>query len=210
MMDVPQIRCAVADDHPACLMGLRAAFAEERDIHLVAEATDGDQVLRVVRSQPVDVVLLDLLMPRTDGLGCCRRLLALDHPPAVILYTGLETDSVLEQALEAGARGLVLKSGPIANVVHAVRVVAQGHPYIDGRLTSLLLDPREKDAAALSGRERDIVRLLAGGMSTTEVAGELFLSPATIRSYAENAMHKLEATNRVQAVAKALRLGLVT
>jgi DNA-binding NarL/FixJ family response regulator len=113
-------------------------------------------------------------------------------------------------ALEAGAQGFVLKSGPPRELVRAVRMVSDGHAYVDPALASDLLKRRGSATAALSAREAEVLQLLANGLTTDAVGKQLYLSPTTVRSYGENAMRKLEARNRVHAVAQGLRLGLLS
>jgi DNA-binding NarL/FixJ family response regulator len=132
-------------------------------------------------------------------------------PARVVVYTAFDEIEALDMALAAGAKGYVLKTAPPQELVRAVRMAAAGQQYVDPVLAGRLLEHRgAASARVLSNREAEVLQLLADGL-TTEAAGKhLFLSPATVRTYTENAMHKLEARNRVEAVAKALRMGLLT
>ncbi len=207
--DREMIRCLVVDDHPVLCKGLANALAGEEDIEVVGQATDAQEGMRIGRNRRPDVVVMDIQMPGMGGLECCAELRAFESPPQVILYTAFDDASLLDQALEAGASGFVLKSAPTSDVVRAVRAVAAGRPFVDAQLTSSLLERRDRDGAALSAREAQVLQLLADGMTTEAAGQELFLSPATIRSYAESAMRKLESRNRVHAIATALRRRLI-
>jgi DNA-binding NarL/FixJ family response regulator len=203
------VRCLVADDHPAIRAALVAVLGAEEDIEVVGTAEDGDQAIALTERRRPDVVVIDLRMPGKDGVEYCREVAGPDSP-AVVLYTGFQDADLLDAALNAGARGFVLKRGPMSDVVRAVRAVASGHPYVDPELTAALLERRsEIEGAALSARETEVLQLLANGLTTKAAAAELFLSPTTVRSYAESGMEKLEAGNRTHAVAEALRRHLI-
>jgi DNA-binding NarL/FixJ family response regulator len=207
-LDSEQITCVVGDDHEALRAGLVAVLEAEDDLRVVGQAGDGRELLALAERRRPDVTIVDVGMPTVDGIECCRRLTAQADPPAVLLYTGRGEPQVLQSALAAGARGFVVKSGPPQELVRAVRAVHAGRPYVDPALgRSLLAHPV---AAGLSDRESQVLQHLAHGLTTEGVGKVLFLSPATVRSYAENAMRKLDARNRVHAVAIALRRGLIS
>jgi DNA-binding NarL/FixJ family response regulator len=208
-LDSHQISCVVGDDHEALRRGLVAVLEAENDLRVVGQAADGRALVELAERRRPDVTIVDVGMPTIDGIECCRQITARPHAPAVVLYTGTAEPGVLHSALDAGAKGFVVKSGPPQDLVRAVRTVHAGRPFIDARLGSVLAD-RPPTALALSGRESQVLQHLAHGLTTDGVGKELFLSPATVRSYTENAMHKLNANNRVHAVAIALRLGLIT
>lgn len=203
------IRCLVVDDHPALRDGVAAALSGEDGIEVVGQATDGRSAVALRERRRPAVVVLDIQMPGMGGLECCEQLRGGDDPPAVILYTAFDDPQLLDAGLEAGAIGFVLKAAPLADMARAVRTVAAGRMFIDPELTSSLLARRDRDAAALSPREVEVLRLLADGMTTEAAGKELFLSPATIRSYAESAMRKLDSRNRVHAIATAIRQRLI-
>jgi DNA-binding NarL/FixJ family response regulator len=208
-LDTNEITCVVGDDHEALRTGLVAMLESEEDLRVIGQARDGHELLALAERRRPDVTIVDVGMPRLDGIECCRRLTAGPGAPAVVLYTGSAEPDVLKSALDAGASGFVVKSGPPQDLVRAIRTVHAGLPYIDGRLGASLLAGRTP-ATPLSDRESEVLQHLAHGLTTDRVGRELFLSPATVRSYAENAMHKLGAHNRVHAVAIALRLGLIS
>lgn len=210
-MNASTITCLVGDDHAALRKGLVSLLEAERDISVVGQAEDGPAALALAERRCPDITIVDLRMPGMDGVEFCREVASSQLDTSVVIYTAFDELEALDMALEAGASGYVLKSGPPHEVVRAVRSVHEGHTYIDPSLAGSLLERRvHQQGSVLSAREREVLQLLADG-HTTEAAGrQLYLSPATVRSYAENAMHKLEARNRVQAVANALRLGLIT
>jgi DNA-binding NarL/FixJ family response regulator len=203
-----QITCVVGDDHEALRSGLVALLDAEDDLRVVGQARNGRELLDLAERRRPDVTIADIGMPTIDGIAFCREVTSRPHPPAVVLYTGTAEPSVLQSALDAGARGFVVKSGPPQDLIRAIRTVHAGLPYVDGRLGAALLDRRV--AGLLSERESEVLQHLANGLTTDAVGKELFLSPATVRSYTENAMRKLAAHNRVHAVATALRLGLIS
>jgi DNA-binding NarL/FixJ family response regulator len=210
MSDSKKITCLVGDDHEALRRGLVAVLEAEDDINVIGQARDGREVLELAERRRPDVAIVDIAMPGLDGIEVCRDLSARPQPTAVVIYTGSAEPDVLQSALDAGAHGFVLKGGPPQDVVRAVRAAGAGVPYIDATLGAWLLTRQKESATVLSAREAEVLQMLADGHTTESVGTALFLSPATVRSYAENAMHKLEARNRVHAVAMALRMGLVS
>jgi DNA-binding NarL/FixJ family response regulator len=208
-LDTQEIRCVVGDDHEALRKGLVAVLEAEDDLRVIGQARDGRELLELSERRCPDVTIIDLTMPTIDGLECCRRITARPGAPAVIVYTGNAEPATLESALEAGATGFVVKSGPPQDLIRAVRAVHAGHPYVDAMLGAALGRRDVPVASPLSARESQVLQRLANGLTTDGVGKELFLSPATVRSYAENAIHKLGADNRIHAVAIALRLGLI-
>jgi DNA-binding NarL/FixJ family response regulator len=210
MSDINEIQCVVGDDHEALRRGLVAVLEAEDDIKVIGQARDGRGILELAERRHPDVTIVDIAMPGLDGIEVCRDLAAQDSPTAVVLYTGSGEPEILQSALDAGACGFVLKSGPPQDVVRAVRAASAGLTYIDATLGAALITRRRDAAAILSQREAEVLQLLADGHTTESAATTLFLSPATVRSYVENGMHKLEARNRVHAVATALRMGLVS
>jgi len=209
-LDSHQISCVVGDDHAALRRGLVAVLEAEDDLRVVGEAADGRALLDLTERRRPDVTIVDVAMPTVDGIECCRQMTAQPHPPAVVLYTGHAEPEVLQSALDAGARGFVVKTGPPQDLIRAVRTVHAGLPFIDARLGAFLAERHTQIASQLSTRELQVLQHLAQGLTTDGVGKELYLSPATVRSYAENAMHKLNASNRVHAVAIALRLRLIS
>lgn len=205
------IGCVVGDDHVALRRGVAALIDREEDLSVLGEAANGHEAVALAERRKPDVLILDLRMPGLDGLGVCREIAARGLETAVVLYTGFDDVECLETAIEAGVRGYVVKAGPVDDFLRAIRTVAAGQRWYDASLAGRLLDKRGRESRSpLSARELEVLQLLGDGHTTEAAAQQLFLSPATVRTYTENAMHKLEARNRVHAVAAALRMQLIS
>jgi two-component system nitrate/nitrite response regulator NarL len=205
-----RIRCVVGDDHEALRRGVVALLDAEPDMEVVDTAADGHETLSVTARRAPAVTVVDLRMHGLDGIEIAREVARLGLPTKVVIYTAHDDVAALDEALQAGARGFVLKSGPPQDLVRAIRAADSGRTFVDATLAAALLERQAQPARALlSPREAQVLQLLADGHTTDAAAGALFLSSATVRSYVENAIRKLEARNRVQAVAAALRLGLI-
>ena len=205
------IRCVVADDHPAVLDAMLRFLESEDDVEVVGHARDGERALRLITQQQPDVALLDIRMPGLSGIEIARRLGEQASPTKVILYTGNAERGLVLESLDIGVRGFVLKEAPLDDLVRAIRTVAAGESYIDPALARVITEPGATDRLpTLTKRERDILRLLADGMRNEQVGRQLSISPLTVRTHVKNAMDKLEADTRTQAVASALRQSLIT
>jgi DNA-binding NarL/FixJ family response regulator len=205
------IRCILADDHPAIVDAVSRFLDEVDEVELVGRAADGARALQLIADLAPSVAVLDIRMPEVDGIEIARRLSGPEAKTAVILYTGTRERAVLLEALDAGARGFLLKEAPLDDLTRAIRIVADGGTYVDAALAGLLAGPRATDRLhTLTKREREILRLISDGMRNEQVAGELSISPLTVRTHVKNAMDKLEADTRTQAVARALRESLIT
>jgi DNA-binding NarL/FixJ family response regulator len=204
-----RVSCLLADDHPAIVDAVSRYLASVDDVELIGCVTDGRAALEEIAKLQPAVAVLDIRMPEPDGIEIARRLV--DTDVAIILYTGSGERSVLLEALDAGARGFLLKESPLDDLARAIRIVAAGGTYVDPALGGLLAGP---DAAerlpTLTKREREVLRLLADGMRNTEVAERLSISPLTVRTHVKKAMDKLEADTRTEAVAQALRQSLIS
>ena len=203
------ITCLVADDHPAMVEAICDTLADD-GIEIVGRAVDGEEALAKIQTRKPDVAVVDLRMPRVGGIETARQVARATPETAVILYTAYGDRALLTEAIDAGARGFVLKEAPLADLVRAVRIVAEGGTYVDPVLAGALATA---DATAklpdLTQRERDVLRLLANGLSNDEIGKELFISPETVRTHVRKAMEKLDADTRTQAVATALRQSLI-
>jgi DNA-binding NarL/FixJ family response regulator len=212
------IRVVVADDEAMIRAGLRMLLDHQGDIEVVGEAADGEQARAEVRRSGPDVVLLDVRMPRVDGITAARHILA-ESAARVIILTTFDEDDAVREALRAGVSGFLLKVAPPEQLVHAVRTVAAGQALLDPGVTlrviesyaaAALADPR---AAArlgeLTDREAEVLRLVARGRSNAEIAAELFLGEATVKTYVSRMLTKLGLRDRVQAVAFAYESGLI-
>ena len=203
------VRCVVADDHPAIVEAV-GRFLETEGIEVVGTAADGAAALARIEALGPEVAVVDVQMPGVGGIEVARRLAAAGSPTGVILYTGYPEPALVVEAIDAGARGFVLKESPLVDLVRAIELVAEGRTYVDPVLASVLAGP---DVTArvpgLTKREREVLRLLADGMRNEQAAKELSISPLTVRTHIEKAMEKLEADTRTQAVANALRMSLI-
>ena len=204
------IRCVIADDHPAILDAVTRYLTSAEDIELVGSAKDGARALALIEGEAPDVAIVDIRMPKLSGIEITRRLFGERLPTATILYTGHAERSLLLEALDAGARGFLLKEAPLEDLLRAIRIVCQGGTYVDPALAGLLAGPQAAERLpALTRREREILRLLADGMRNEQVARQLSISPLTVRTHVQKAMTKLEADTRTHAVARALRESLI-
>jgi DNA-binding NarL/FixJ family response regulator len=201
--------CLIADDHPAVVEAV-ADVLEGNGIGVAGRARDGhDAVEKIEASQP-DVALLDLRMPGLSGIEVARRIARTAPGCAVILYTAFGERALLTEAMDAGARGFVLKEAPLTEVVRAVELVAAGRTYVDPILAGVLSSSAATERVSeLTHRERDVLRLLADGFSNDEIGKELHISPETVRTHVRKAMARLDADTRTQAVATALRHSLI-
>jgi DNA-binding NarL/FixJ family response regulator len=205
------VRCFVGDDHPAIVDAVARFLDAEDGIEVAGTAGTGADALARVEELRPDVAVVDVQMPGTGGVELVRRLVTDCPETRVILYTGYAERTLVIEAVDAGALGFVLKESPLADLVRAVRLVAEGRTYVDPVLASVLAG-REATAriARLTKREREVLGLLADGMRTDEVASELAISPPTVQTHVEKALAKLDADTRTQAVATALRMWPLT
>ncbi|WP_433120284.1 response regulator [Micromonospora sp. CA-246542] len=214
------IRVVLADDHELVRMGLRTLIEREDDMRVVGEAHSGQDTLELTRRTRPDVVLLDVRMPGLNGLETLRRMRA-DPGLAdtrVIIVTTFEIDQYVFEALQAGASGFVLKDSAPEDLVRAVRAVAAGEallsPSVTRRVVSLFAQPaapgptRTVSLDDLTDREREVLAWVATGGSNEEIAKELYLSPATVRTHISRVTAKLHARSRAQLVVIAVRAGL--
>jgi DNA-binding NarL/FixJ family response regulator len=210
METVPRaISCLIADDHPAMVEAV-AGVLKEQGIEIAGRARDGAEALAKLESLQPDVAVVDLRMPRLSGIELARRASTLQPAPAIVLYTAYGDRALLMEALDAGARGFVLKEAPLADLVRAVELVADGGTYVDPVLAGVFAtSAATQKLPSLSQREREVLRLLSEGRSNEEIGKELFISPETVRTHLRKAMTKLDADTRTQAVATALRQSLI-
>ena len=200
--------CVVADDHPPILDCL-TRYLEASGFNVLGTALDGAQALEaVLRLSPI-VCIADVRMPKLDGLELAREIVKVSPQTAVLLYSGVSDKGLVSDAIDAGARGFALKDAPLDDLGRAIDTVASGGLYVDPVLAAALASRRSDERKGLSEREREVLRMLAEGGSYAEIGSTLYLSPDTIRAHAQRAMAKLGARTRTQAVAVALRDGLV-
>src|SRR5581483_3075862 len=200
----------VADDHPAVLDAV-AEYLHLSGIEVVGRAADGQEALERIEQRRPQVALVDARMPRLGGIELARRLQRAAPATAVLLYSGYGDRALLTEALDAGVKGFVLKEAPLEELVRAVQSVARGTTYVDPVLAGTLATAALRSGEPqLTQRERDVLRLLADGLSNEEIGKRLFISAETVRTHVRKAMNKLEADTRTQAVARALRDGLIS
>ena len=199
----------MADDHPAMLAAV-TAFLERNGFEIVGRAADGREAAAVIASARPGVALVDLHMPHLSGIQVARAVAGEAPDTAFVFYTAFGDRAMLSEALEAGARGFVLKEAPLADLLRAVERVAAGEAYVDPVLAGALVGPVAQQTPALTARERDVLRLLADGRSNDAIATELGISTETVRTHLRKAMTKLEADTRTHAVATALRHSLIS
>ncbi|WP_019630942.1 response regulator transcription factor [Actinomadura atramentaria] len=207
----------LADDERLIRAGLAAIIGAEPDLAVAGEAGDGVEVVEAAARLRPDVVLMDVRMPRLDGLTATRRVLAAPDPPKVIVVTTFENDEYVYDALKAGASGFLLKRARPEEILHAVRMVAGGDTLLFPAAIRALAAAHGPDAgpgadwhARLTEREADVLRLVARGRSNAEIAADLFVSPQTVKTHVGNLLAKLGARDRTQAVILAYETGFVT
>jgi DNA-binding NarL/FixJ family response regulator len=211
------IRVLVADDQSMVRAGFRMLLAEEHDIDVVAEASNGREALdKAARFHPT-VVLMDIRMPELDGLEATRRILATDPTARILILTTFDLDEYIYEALRAGASGFVLKDDPPEQLIAAIRTVAAGDALLSPSVTRRVISqfthiPRPTPAPELdelTGREHDILRLIAEGLSNAEIGERLYISETTVKTHVTHVLQKLNLRDRVQAVVLAYQSGLV-
>jgi DNA-binding NarL/FixJ family response regulator len=185
-------------------------YLQEGGLTVVGRAHDGAEALEKIETRKPMVALVDVRMPRLAGIELARRAGRSTPETAVVLYTGYGDRAMLTEALDAGVRGFVLKEAPMEDIVRAVETVAAGGQYVDPVLAATLATIGGGRIAQLTQRERDVLRLLADGLSNEEIGKRLFISAETVRTHVRKAMAKLDADTRTQAVAKALRQHVIS
>jgi len=204
------ITCVIADDHPPVLQFL-SRYLGGNGITVTASTTDGDEALRKIELTRPTVAVLDARMPRRSGIDVLKHLAASDSTTRVILYTGYGDEALLSEALDAGVGGMLDKDAPLDDLVRAINVVAAGGTYVDPAAAAALIDQRRRAREQmLTQREREVLRLLSEGMTNDAMGAALSISPQTVRTHVQKAMENLGAQTRVQAVATALREGLIS
>jgi DNA-binding NarL/FixJ family response regulator len=210
------IRVLIADDQAMVRAGFRMLLSGEQDIEVVAEARDGrEAVAKAAQSYPT-VILMDIRMPEFDGLEATRRIITADHDARILILTTFGLDEYVYEALRAGASGFVLKDDPPEQLIAAVRTVAGGDALLSPAITKRVIKqftrlrrpapPKELDE--LTAREQDILRLIADGLSNSEIGKRLYISETTVKTHVTHILAKLGLRDRVQAVVLAYQTGL--
>jgi DNA-binding NarL/FixJ family response regulator len=215
-----RIRVMVVDDQELVRAGFCSLLASDDELTLVGQASNGREAVDIAAAARPDVVLMDIRMPTMDGIEATRRLLATDgDTPAVLVLTTFDLDEYVYDALRAGASGFLLKDTPPAQLIDAVKVVASGDALIAPSVTRRLIadfakhspptGPVADEAERLTERERQVLVLIARGRSNSEIAGDLFVGEATVKTHVGRVLSKLNLASRAQAVAFAYESGLV-
>ena len=209
-MNTPAVSVMLVDDHTMLRQGLRRSL-ETEGITVVAEASNGDEAVRVALATKPAVVLMDVSMPEVDGIEATRRLVRADARQRVVMLTMHVDREVIERAMKAGAVGYVTKDSTVKEVALAVRMAANGDRIMSPRLAGVMADrPTSDDASPLSPREEELLQYIADGLSTTAVADRMCISPKTVKNHLASIYDKLDARDKTQAVLTAVRLGIVT
>jgi DNA-binding NarL/FixJ family response regulator len=217
------VRVVVADDQELVRSGFAMIVDAQPDLVVVGEAADGEEAVTVARREHADVVLMDVRMPRVDGIEATRRLAGADvaHPVKVVILTTFDLDEYVFEALRAGASGFLLKDVRREDLVHAVRVVAAGEALLAPAVTRRLIEDFARRPAAsgppaaaaeldrLTPREREVLELIGRGRNNAEIGAELYVGEATVKTHVGRVLMKLGLRDRVQAVICAYEAGLV-
>ncbi|CAN5690732.1 response regulator transcription factor [soil metagenome] len=207
-MVADEITCLIVDDHEVVREGLRLALSRSSRIRVIGEATDGASAVALTERRQPDVVIMDLRMPDMDGLEATEKIAEKVPGTAVLIFTAYGEKSLLQRGLESGALGYILKETPHETLLRAIEKVAAGETFVDPGLMAEFVSGKTT-ADLLTPREREILQLLADGMSNVDVADKLFISQETVKSHVRHILAKLEADTRTQAVAIALREAMI-
>lgn len=211
------IRVLIVDDQVLVRAGLRTILEEEDDIEVVGEAGDGQEAIAMAGTVAPDVILMDIRMPNMDGLEATRRICSTEAPPHIVMLTTFDLDEYVYEALRAGASGFLLKDALADDLIRAVRVAASGDALLAPSVTRRLIArfsgrhtlPSSASLGSLTEREREVLLLVARGLSNQEVAQKLFLSETTVKTHVAHMLDKLDLRDRVQAVVLAYESGVV-
>jgi DNA-binding NarL/FixJ family response regulator len=206
------MRVLIVDDHPITREGLRAALGIDDDIEVVGEATSGDEAIAAARKLKPDVVFMDVRMPGMSGIEATRAIRSEDPTAKVILFTVDESNTSIAEAIQAGVSGYLLKDVSARELVQAARHAVEGKAVIHPAITHAFFEQIQKGRrgeVSLSNRETEILQMVAYGSTTNEVASRLAISPHTVKTHLERIFEKLGANDRAQAVAIAIRRGIV-
>jgi two-component system response regulator NreC len=212
------LRLLLADDHGVVRRGLRALLESEPDLQIVAEAADGLEAVRLCEEHDPDLVILDIGMPKLNGIDVAARTQKLKRPPAVIILSMHADESYIIRALAAGARGYLLKDATDEDLLPAVRSVMAGKPYLSPAVTGVLVEDYVRQLQArgltdsyhlLTDREKEVLQLLAEGRSNKDVATQLNVGLSTVETHRSNLMQKLNLHNTAEIVLYAVRKGII-
>ena len=211
-----ELTVLIADDHPLVREALHRALDVEEDMKVVAEASDGEEAVKLASELKPDVVVMDIVMPKLNGIEATRRIKEIAPDTAILILTAYDDEEYVLGLLDAGAAGYLLKSARGRDLAGAIRAIRAGesvlHPNIIARLlkrATVTAVKENKAQGLLSERESEVLRLVALGMSNKEVAEELFLSQRTVKAHLTNVFNKLNVASRSEAIVKGLQWGLV-
>jgi DNA-binding NarL/FixJ family response regulator len=203
----PEITCLIVDDHEVVREGLRLSLSRAPNIRVIGEASDGKTAVALAERRRPNIVIMDVRMPEMDGLEATKLLGERNPDIPVLIFTAYSERSLLSRGLDSGAKGYILKEAPHQTLVRAIEKVSSGQVYVDPALMPAFLPGKGDDM--LTGREREILQLLADGRSNADVAAKLFISSETVKSHVRHILTKLEADTRTHAVAIALREAII-
>jgi DNA-binding NarL/FixJ family response regulator len=224
-MDMPKlaendrpIRIIVADDHPVVLDGLVAILETQKDFQVVAQSSNGKELVGQVEDLQPDIVLLDLEMPEMDGVAALHELRGKQSPVPVLVFTAYDSDDRILNAVQAGAKGYLLKGAPREEIFRAIRVVSQGGSTLEPLVASRLMQHIAGEAQggqsqslveSMTTRELEVLQLVARGLTNKEIAAQLVVTERTVKFHVSSILRKLAAGNRTEAVRSAINLGLI-
>ena len=205
-----KISVLIVDDHPVVRQGLHSFLQLQDDIDIVGEAADGLEAVEKVAELLPDVVLMDLVMPKVDGIAAIRRITALSPSTRVLVLTSFSDDDKVFSAIKAGALGYLMKDSSPADLAEAIRAVYRGEPSLDPAIAKKLMDQLSKGEEViaeedLTMREKEVLRLIARGNSNKEIAASLQISEKTVKNHVTNILQKLHLSDRTQAALYAVR-----
>jgi DNA-binding NarL/FixJ family response regulator len=203
-----QIRILIVDDHPVVCIGLTRMLSAHSGFEVIGSAPSGEEALTIIQQMRPDVLLLDLRMPGMDGIAVMQALKRIDAPPRVIVITSFEKDEDIYRSIRAGAQGYLLKDTTESEMVAAITAVDAGKRYIPRHIAARLADRMLR--ADLTGRELQILEMLAEGSTNKQIARALDISDNTVRHHVNNIMDKLQVSDRTEAVAIAIRRGVLS
>lgn len=201
------IRILIVDDHPVVRAGLASMLGTQSELSVVGAAASGEEALKIVQKERIDIVLLDLRMPGMKGVDVLKRLKNLPGAPRVIILTSYETDEDIYRAVQAGAQGYLIKDTPQKEMIEAITAVQAGRRYIPRHIGARLADRMMR--SNLTSRELEILEMLAKGLTNKEIGGALRISDNTVRNHVISIIEKLEVSDRTEAATAAIQRGII-